>query len=281
MRSRSCVRSAAPPAANRRPEAHAHEPHRDGMPRHRVLPVTRSLACAFAIVLAGCIGMGEAPVDAAQLPAIKRVICEGQGWAVSLELLARSGRAERGADAPAAALRAALDPRRDDTAALPDEGWIEVDRTDAAVRYAVIQDPLRLTYAIVERRLGWELTSWGDCQLRPELPAGIGPAAFRAAPGVNLTPESTKINILVTELACNSGQDAQGRILRPVIVRGQRTVSVLLAVVQRDGEQECPSNPETPFTIELPEPLGDRMLLDGSEVPPRDARTCPAVAVCP
>jgi hypothetical protein len=37
---------------------------------------------------------------------------------------------------------------------------------------------------------------------------------------------------------------------------------------------------ETPYLLELSEPLGDRMLLDGAEVPPRDATTCHA-RVCP
>jgi hypothetical protein len=41
------------------------------------------------------------------------------------------------------------------------------------------------------------------------------------------------------------------------------------------GNQECPRNPDLPVEITLPEPLGDRKLVDGSTIPPRDA-TVPA-----
>lgn len=59
------------------------------------------------------------------------------------------------------------------------------------------------------------------------------------------------------------------------------SVTVTFAVRPRLGAQECPSNPETPFVLELPEPLGDRSLRDGSSVPPRDATVCPDIAICP
>ena len=42
------------------------------------------------------------------------------------------------------------------------------------------------------------------------------------------------------------------------------------ATVTRDpAEPPCPSNPPTPFTVDLDEPLGDRLLLDASTLPPR------------
>jgi len=31
----------------------------------------------------------------------------------------------------------------------------------------------------------------------------------------------------------------------------------------------CPSNPATPFSVELSQPLGDRAIVDASVVPPR------------
>ena len=49
---------------------------------------------------------------------------------------------------------------------------------------------------------------------------------------------------------------------------------VVIGTVPRGGAQECPDNPETPFLLALPEPLGDRVLLDGYSIPPRDATEC-------
>jgi hypothetical protein len=43
---------------------------------------------------------------------------------------------------------------------------------------------------------------------------------------------------------------------------------VTLAVVPRTGAQDCQGNPDTPFTLELDAPLGDRELLDGAHSPP-------------
>jgi hypothetical protein len=87
--------------------------------------------------------------------------------------------------------------------------------------------------------------------------------------------------VLVTEHACNSGEDARGRITVAAIDEDDDSVTVTLAVRPRGGAQECPSNPETPFVIELSAPLGDRALLDGSSVPARDATVCPDIAMCP
>jgi|GEM_PF-1168681 len=119
----------------------------------------------------------------------------------------------------------------------------------------------------------------------PEPVASVGPdlglASFRVAPNVALTADMTEIEVLVTERACNSGEDAKGRIEEPVVTVGAESVTVVFAVRPRGGAQDCPSNPETPYVMVLDEPLGDRVLLDGSEVPPRDATECADIAVCP
>jgi hypothetical protein len=74
---------------------------------------------------------------------------------------------------------------------------------------------------------------------------------------------------------------ADGRIVEPTIVAGDDIVTVILAVRPRRGAHDCQSNPETPFLLELPEPLGERTLLDGSYVPARDATICPDAGMCP
>lgn len=41
-----------------------------------------------------------------------------------------------------------------------------------------------------------------------------------------------------------------------------------MRVIPKPGEQHCESNPATPYTVELDEPLGQRRLLDGGVQPP-------------
>ena len=46
-------------------------------------------------------------------------------------------------------------------------------------------------------------------------------------------------------------------------------VLVTFGVRPLPGDQECPGNPPTPVLVVLPGPLGDRQLLDGATLPPR------------
>ncbi len=45
---------------------------------------------------------------------------------------------------------------------------------------------------------------------------------------------------------------------------------ITIEVIPRAGPNACPGNPDTPYTVELDEPLGDRQLLDGRTDPPSD-----------
>jgi hypothetical protein len=212
-----------------------------------------------------------------------RLTCGG-GPSFPAAILEGGGAAEDGADPAAAALRTYLGTNHMDIDFLPDTGWIEVSRTDGAVLY-LAPDPAAegsWAYASVGQDGGaWEVDGWGGCPLQPDVGAGLGIASFRVAPDAELDPAATEIAVLVTEWACNSGEDAQGRIVVSAIDEDDDSVTMTFAVRPRGGGQECPGNPETPFVLELSEPLGDRSVLDGSSVPPRDATVCPDIASCP
>ncbi|WP_456785723.1 hypothetical protein [Cellulomonas sp. P5_C5] len=113
----------------------------------------------------------------------------------------------------------------------------------------------------------WRLSAFGSCALTISYP-GSGSAMLTLDPAAPPSPGSTEVALLVTEAACNSGQDADGRIEVVELRETASAVEVALAVTPRGGAHDCPSNPPTPFTIELDEPLGDRLLLDASTVPP-------------
>jgi hypothetical protein len=85
------------------------------------------------------------------------------------------------------------------------------------------------------------------------------PADWRVAPGVDLGPDARDVPLLVHERECASGRDADGRIEIDVDYRDDAVVlDVRVAVLT--GDVECPGNPETPYLLELDEPLGDREL---------------------
>lgn len=93
-------------------------------------------------------------------------------------------------------------------------------------------------------------------------------ATWEPTPEADLAPDVTEIPLLVNERACASGEPANDRIPEPDIDYGTDTVTVTIRVIPRPGGQDCPSNPDTPYTLILDEPLGDRDLLDGGQDPP-------------
>jgi hypothetical protein len=163
-----------------------------------------------------------------------------------------------------------------------DGDWIEALRTDDTVLFILPDkdaafDPVLGEYpthphALVEKTEGkWRLGDLGRCEPWPALDPGVGRAVFRVAPDVELAADSTETAVLVTELACTRGQDARGRILPPQIFSDADSVTVVMTIRALTGVHTCIDGRATPFVLRLPEPLGERPLLDGYSIPPRDA----------
>ncbi|WP_369056593.1 hypothetical protein [Kineococcus terrestris] len=81
-------------------------------------------------------------------------------------------------------------------------------------------------------------------------------------------PEDTSLSLLVNETTCASGRSAEGRVQEPAVEYRPEGLTITVRVTQLGGAQSCPSNPDTPYTVQLEEPVGTRALLDGSIVPP-------------
>lgn len=110
-----------------------------------------------------------------------------------------------------------------------------------------------------------------------EVEARVAPAKWWVDPKAPApTATSTAIQILVLEQSCASGDMPKGRIEPPTIELTDTTVTVTYAVRHKVGGQDCQGNAPFAVTLKLPEPLGRRTLLDGSETPPRDATKPPA-----
>jgi len=92
---------------------------------------------------------------------------------------------------------------------------------------------------------------------------------------VPLDPSARVIPAFIIEVACASRRSPEGRILDPKIEYQDAAIVVTFRVTRRPGGQDCQSNTAFGVQLELQEMLGSRALLDGSEIPPRDAMTVP------
>jgi hypothetical protein len=101
-----------------------------------------------------------------------------------------------------------------------------------------------------------------SCPLMVVAPTGLETATWVLDPSMPYSAGATEIHVLAQEWACNSGQDASGRIVQNVQY-GDDAVVVTLAVRPRGGAQTCQGNPATPFVVHLDQPVGSRSLQDG------------------
>lgn len=165
----------------------------------------------------------------------------------------------------------------------PDEGWYVATMTDELI--GVMRDvevganPMSgdmprdrevLTVTWVKDALdsptGWYVSHRGTCALTVDL-------GDLTVPAIELHPPpdktSRELRLQVTEQTCNGGEDAAGRIVVLSVDETDDQVSLVLGVRPRGGPQACPSNPATPFTVTLSQPLGEREVVDAALANPR------------
>jgi hypothetical protein len=109
-----------------------------------------------------------------------------------------------------------------------------------------------------------------------EVEARVGSASWwvdqtRPAP----TATSTTVHAQIVERACASGKSPADRIDPPTIEPDDHGITVTFWVRKLPGSQDCQGNDPFGLDVRLPEPLGDRLLYDGSDTPPRDVTKGP------
>jgi hypothetical protein len=111
---------------------------------------------------------------------------------------------------------------------------------------------------------GFRPRGWGQCRIEVSA-EGWGNAHWI----LDEEPDagSSQLAVLINERNCASGQAPIDREIVPVVVADVDRVTITVLVEPVSGDANCPSNPWHPVTVDLPEPLGNRPLLDGSEVP--------------
>lgn len=252
-------------------------------------------AAVAAGLLASCAASPEpTPVDSAPpVDAGSDVIGDGylcQGDRVSVDAFeARSPIADLSAERSSALAEAIWDDGSPLVLDDPEQWWIasELDHRivlmrelgDQEVDHIAMMVPLtgadfeRVAIELVgdapNRTAGWYVMSSGLCALSVDLGTLTVPRV-QLDPAMPPDPDSTVLHLLVTERVCNSGRDAEGRVELVELSEEPSSVSVVIGVRRAPGDvQTCPSNPATPFQVELSEPLGDRVIIDAALADPR------------
>jgi hypothetical protein len=109
-----------------------------------------------------------------------------------------------------------------------------------------------------------------------EIDGRLGAASWWLDPAFpKPTADDVTINAMVLEEACASGKTPDGRIEPPMMDFSDAAITVTIGIRPLPGDQDCQGNAPFPLTFDLDEPLAGRTLLDGGEVPPRDASKPP------
>ncbi len=141
-----------------------------------------------------------------------------------------------------------------------------IEEAGSAVAHAVDADHERITVSWVDAanvESGWFVTATGSCALTLDL-GDLSVPWVTLDPENPLDPASRQVHLLVTERSCNSGEDAEGRIDAVQIDERDDRIDLVLGVRPRDGGQDCPMNPATPFVVTLHEPIGERLVINGT-----------------
>lgn len=99
------------------------------------------------------------------------------------------------------------------------------------------------------------------------VPDGLNTVSWHLDPDAPaIEPSSTSLEVVLNERECVGGQEIGDRLLGPQIVMTESQVFIAFAAEPPPGDAfDCPGNPDMPFTVELPEPIGDRELVEGLE----------------
>ena len=149
----------------------------------------------------------------------------------------------------------------------PQEDWLILRETENEI-LLVHDDAGDLSFMNVTRVDGqWEwdgAQSGGPCPLYYLMPDGLNAVDWRLEPAVPPDPSATTLAVLVTERECVSGMELGDRLLDPQVVMTEDVLRIAFAAEPPEGSVfTCPSNPELAVTVELPEALGDREVMEG------------------
>jgi hypothetical protein len=115
---------------------------------------------------------------------------------------------------------------------------------------------------------------------------GTEPAPWFLPAGFTLDPAATRVEVLVDEQGCTSGEGAAGNTAEPVVELTATEVRIAVTTFARRGAQACPGHPLAPVAVDLGEAIGARTLVDvhgavDDDLAPRGDVVVPPLAPAP
>ena len=150
----------------------------------------------------------------------------------------------------------------------PQDGWLILHQTDTGV-LLVHGGSEGVSFMQVTMTLGeWRWSGsqgGGPCPLQYTVPAGLNTIDWRLDPATAVpNADDDMVAVILTERECVSGQEIGDRLLGPQVVMTDAQVFIAFAADPPEGDFfDCQGNPDTPHMVVLPEPLGDRELVEG------------------
>ena len=146
------------------------------------------------------------------------------------------------------------------------EGWRELAREADEVLFGYGAPPALHTAAIRHEGRHWTCVGVGSSRTVRAARGRIRASSWRLDPTYELTVQDTELRLLVSEQSIAGGKRAHDRILAPDLHLGGDILLLRVFVTPDIGFKTRGANPETPVIVRLPEPVGDRELLDGAVI---------------
>jgi len=150
----------------------------------------------------------------------------------------------------------------------PQEGWQLLHQT-ASSAILVTSSEGNLAFMYLERRgdqWAWSGSSINDvpCELQYTIPLGLNTVEWRPDPAAPAPgPDTSVLGVLITEGECVSGREIGDRLVGPQVVMTDADVRIAFAAEPPPGDAHtCQGNPESAYLVALPEPLGDRRIIE-------------------
>jgi hypothetical protein len=143
--------------------------------------------------------------------------------------------------------------------------WRVLARADEDVLFGHGVPPKLLTVVMRRhRRHGWRSHVVTKQATLRAVRDGVRASSWRPDPLREPEPDDTVLRVLVTEQTRAGGKRADDRLQSPGLHVGAGELVLTTYVTPRGGYQTAGAVPETPALVALPEPLGDRAVLDGA-----------------
>ena len=145
------------------------------------------------------------------------------------------------------------------------EGWRILASNENLRLFGKGAPPTLITVGVKrERGKRWVIGGVSPARQLRASRAGIRASSFRVDPERPPTPEDSVLALLVTEQTRAGGRLAYGRFQAPDLYLDEHEALLRCFITPLQGWQAGTRPWETPVLVQLPEPLGERTVVDGA-----------------